>query len=143
MIKFKIVTPERIVYEDLVDQVTVPTLEGEITVLPNHIPLISILQAGELRTKKGSEEKAMAVSSGFVQVNKNEVVILADTAEHAEEIDEKQAQEAHERAKKLMEEIKDKEAVDYVNLAAKLERELARLKVARKKKYRDVGKINE
>lgn len=142
VIKFKIVTPERVVYEDAVDQVTVPTTEGEITVLPNHIPLISILQAGELRTKKGTAEKNIAVSSGFVQVNNNEVIILADTAERAEEIDEKRAQESHELAKKLMEEMKDKEAVDYVNLAAKLEKELVRLKVARKRKYRDVGKIS-
>lgn len=141
-IKFKIVTPERIVYEDTVDEVVVPTVEGEIAILPNHIPLISILQAGELRIKKGNEEKIIAVSSGFVQVNKNEVVILADTAEHAEEIDEKRAQEAHERAKKLLEEAKNIEEVDYTNLAAKLEKELARLKVARKKKYRDVGGVS-
>ncbi|KKQ55256.1 MAG: ATP synthase epsilon chain [Parcubacteria group bacterium GW2011_GWA2_38_13] len=141
MIKFKIVTPERTVYEDTVDEVVVPTVDGEIAILPNHIPLISILQAGELRTKKGNEEKIIAVSSGFVQVNKNEVVILADTAEHADEIDEKRAEEAHERAKKLLEETKNIEEVDYTNLAAKLEKELARLKVARKKKYRDVGGV--
>ena len=141
MIKFKIVTPERTVYEDTVDEVVVPTVDGEIAILPNHIPLISILQAGELRTKKGNEEKIIAVSSGFVQVNKNEVVILADTAEHADEIDEKRAEEAHERAKKLLEETKNIEEVDYTTLAAKLEKELARLKVARKKKYRDVGGV--
>ena len=140
LIKFKIVTPERVVYEDAVDQVTVPTTEGEITVLPNHIPLVSILRPGELLIKKGNDEKNIAVSSGFVQVNKNEVIILADTAEHAEEIDEKRAKEGHERARNLMQEMKNSEDVSYVNLSAKLEKELARLKVARKKKYRDVGK---
>ena len=143
MIKFKIVTPERIVYESEVEQATLPTLEGQITILPNHIPLLGVLEPGEIIVKEKGEIKSIACSSGFIQVNKNEVIILADSAEHAEEIDIARAEEAHARAKKLMENMKNKEAVDYVNLAAKLEKELARLKVVRKKKYRDVGKINE
>ena len=79
--------PERTVYEDEIDQVTLPTQEGEITVLPDHIPLISVLAAGELVAKNGSEEIAMAVSGGMIEVRKNEITILADTAERAEEID--------------------------------------------------------
>src|SRR5665648_417690 len=97
-IKFKIVTPEKTVYEDSVDQVTLPTQEGEITVLPNHIPLISVLRAGELVAKKGGEEIAMAVSGGMVEVRKNEITILADTAERAEEIDLARAEEAKQKA---------------------------------------------
>lgn len=141
LIKFTIVTPERVVYEDTVDQVTVPAEDGEITILPNHIPLVSLLRPGELLVKKGGKETAMAVSRGFIQVNKKEVIILADTAEHALEIDAKRAEEARQRAAKLMQEMKNKEHVDYVHLAAKIEKELARLKVARKRKYKDVGKI--
>src|SRR3989339_292034 len=103
-IKFKIVTPERTVYEAEIDQVTLPTQDGEITVLAHHIPLISVLQAGELVAKKDGEEIAMAVSGGMVEVRKNELTILADTAERAEEIDVKRAEEARARAEKLKEE---------------------------------------
>lgn len=135
-IKFKVVTPERMVYENEVEQVTLPTLDGQITVLPNHIPLMSILQPGELLLKKDGKEIPLAVSSGFVQVNKNEVVILADSAEHAEEIDEKRAEEARERAQKLLREVKNREDVNYAALASKIEKEFARLHVARKRKQR-------
>ena len=135
-IKFKIVTPERVVYENEVDQATIPTAEGQITVLPNHIPLMSILTAGELILKKNGEDIPMAVSSGFIQVNKNEIVILADTAERAEEIDEARAEEARLRAKKLMQEVKNKEDVSYTALVAKMEREVARLNVLRRRRKR-------
>lgn len=134
-IKFKIITPEKVVYESEISQVTLPTQQGEITILPNHLPLVSVLQPGELIIKKDNQEIAMAVSGGFVQVKKNEVVVLADTAEQAEEIDEARAEEARQRARKLMAEYKDKEAVEYTALAAKIEKELARLKVARKRKH--------
>jgi len=134
-IKFKIVTPEKVVYEKEVDQVTLPTQKGEITVLPNHIPLVSILQAGELVVKEGDTETPMAISSGFVEVRKNEVLVLTQTAEHAAEIDEAKALQAKERAEQLMKEIKNKDAVEYAGLAAKLEKELARLKVVRKRKH--------
>ena len=131
-IKFKIVTPERTVFEDEIDQVTLPTQEGEITVLPNHIPLISVLQAGELVAKKGGEEIAMAVSGGMVEVRSNEITILADTAERAEEIDVKRAEEAKERAEKLKEERIQTDEAQYATAAAILEKNLARIKVARK-----------
>ena len=103
-IKLKIVTPERTVYESEIDQLTLPTQEGEITVLPNHIPLISVLAPGELIAKADGEEITMAVSGGMVEVRRNEITILADTAERAEEIDLKRAEEARERAEKLKEE---------------------------------------
>src|SRR3989338_515301 len=100
---FEITTPERTVYKSEVDQVTVPTAMGEITVLPNHIPLVSQLVSGELVIKKGSEKIHLAVSGGFVEVRQgNHVVILADTAERAEEIDVARAEEARERARQLV-----------------------------------------
>lgn len=133
-IKFKIATPERVVYEDEVDQVSLPTKMGEITVLPNHLPLVSSLQAGEILVKKGTEEIPMAVSGGFVEFNNNQMVILADNAERAEEIDEARAEEARQKVKTLLEQKRDVEQVDYTALAAKMERELARLKVAGKYK---------
>ncbi|HBB36484.1 MAG: ATP synthase F1, epsilon subunit, F-type H+-transporting ATPase subunit epsilon [Candidatus Moranbacteria bacterium GW2011_GWC1_45_18] len=131
-IKFKIVTPERTVYEAEIDQVTLPTQDGEITVLAHHIPLISVLQAGELVAKKDGEEIAMAVSGGMVEVRKNELTILADTAERAEEIDVKRAEEARARAEKLKEEKIRADETGYATAAAILEKNLARIKVARK-----------
>lgn len=132
MIHFKIVSPERVVYEDDVDQVTLPATEGEITILPNHIPLVASLYAGELTIKKGGTFIPMAISGGVVEVQPGSMVtVLADTAEKVEEIDEKRAEEARERAAKLMKE-KVTEAGDYAALAAKMEKELARLNVVRK-----------
>jgi F-type H+-transporting ATPase subunit epsilon len=131
-IKFKIVTPERTVFEDSIDQVTLPTAEGEITVLPQHIPLISMLVSGELVAKKGPEEIAMAVSGGMIEVQKNEITVLADTAERAEEIDLARAEEARKKAEKLKEESVRLQDTEYAATAALLERNLARIKVARR-----------
>lgn len=134
---FKIITPERVVFSDEVEQVSINTREGEITVLPHHLPLVGLLVPGELRYKKNNTEHAIATSTGFVEVRAdNSVVILADTAEHAGEIDLAKAQEAHDRATRLMSESRNKEAVDFSALSAKLEKELARLRVA--KKYRNI-----
>ncbi len=141
-IKFKIVTPEKTVYEDSIDQVTLPTQEGEITVLSGHIPLISVLQAGELVAKKDGEEIAMAVSGGMVEVRKNELTILADTAERAEEIDLKRAEEARERAEKLKEERIQTDEAQYATAAAVLEKNLARIRLAKKHLTRRGMKID-
>lgn len=132
MIHFKIVSPERVVFEDMVDQVTLPTTQGEVTILANHIPFVSSLLAGELLIKKGTEAIPMVISGGFVEVQpKSKVTVLADTAEKVEEIDEQRAEEARKRAEELMQ-SKKVEAQDYAALAAKIEKELARVRVARK-----------
>ncbi|MDD5146182.1 MAG: F0F1 ATP synthase subunit epsilon [Candidatus Pacebacteria bacterium] len=137
-IKFKIVTPERIVFEDEVDQATLPTSEGEITVLPKHIPLVSVLKPGELLLKKNKKEIPMAVSGGLIEVGKNEIVVLADTAEHAYEIDEQRAEEAKRRAEEMMK-TASREMVDNAALVSNLEKELARLKVVRRHKSRSIN----
>ncbi len=131
-IKFKIVTPERTVFEDEIDQATLPTAEGEITVLPNHIPLISTLKAGDLVIKKGGEETDIAVSSGMIEVQKNEITVLADTAERAEEIDLSRAEEARKRAEDLKEKRIQLDEAQYATAAAILEKNLARIRVAKK-----------
>ena len=137
-IHFKIVTPERVVYEAEIDQITLPTKDGEITILPNHIPLVSALQAGEMILKQGSEVHPLAVSGGLVEVQKgSQVTVLADTAERINEIDEKRAEEARERARKLLTE-KHLDAEQYAYLAGKIEKEMARLKVAQKHRSRRV-----
>lgn len=132
-IKFRIVTPERILFEEEVDQVSLPTQQGEITVLPNHIPLISILQPGELRFKKGGEEIPMVVSGGFIEVQPFEVTVLADTAERIEEIVEERAEEARKRAEEAMK-AKKLDAKEYAYLVSKIEKELARVRVVKKYK---------
>lgn len=141
-IKFKIVTPEKVVYESLADKATLPTKQGEITILPDHLPLVTVLQAGELVLTTDGKSVNMAISGGFAEIGKNEITILADTAERAEEIDEARAEEARQRAEKLMSEMKNKDVVEYTALAAKLEKELARLKVVRRKKAPNINNIN-
>lgn len=142
-IKFKIVTPERTVLESEIDQLTIPTQEGEITVLPDHIPLISVLAPGELIAKTNGEDIAMAVSGGMIEVRKNEITILADTAERAEEIDIKRAEEARERAEKLKDEKIRLDETEYATAAAILEKNLARIKVARKHLTKRGIKLND
>ncbi len=135
MIKFRIVTPERVVFEDEVEQVTMMTRDGEITILPHHIPLVAILQAGELRYKKNGEEKFIAVSGGFAEMRADSALtVLADTAEHAHEIDMSRAEAAKIKAGKLMREVRNKEDVDFISIQANLERALNRVKVANKYK---------
>ncbi|MBT4277225.1 F0F1 ATP synthase subunit epsilon [Candidatus Falkowbacteria bacterium] len=130
---FEIVTPEKTVLKDEIDQITIPTQDGQITVLPGHIPLVSVLVPGEIITKKGKEEVTMAVSGGFVEVLVDKIVILADTAERAEEIDEKRAEEARKRAEELRKK-KSGDAREFAALSAQIEKELARLKVVRRRK---------
>lgn len=134
-ISLKIVTPERVVYEDAaIDSVTAMTDSGEITVLPGHVPLVSNLRAGEMRFKKNGEEILLAASTGFLQVNAgSQVVILADTAERVEELELAKIETAKEHAQKLMLE-KHVDDVSFAHAAAMLERELAREKVAMKRK---------
>lgn len=135
-IKFKIATPERIVLEEEVSQATIPTTAGEITVLPNHIPLVSILAAGEMRLLTASgEEKIIAIAGGFLEIKgNNEIIILADNAEQAQEIDIKRAEEAKKRAQEQMEKIKNVEDVDYARLQAIIDRETNRMRVGKKYK---------
>lgn len=133
--RFQIITPERIVFSDEINQISLPTVEGEITILPHHIPLVTLLKAGELRYIKETQEQTVAVSGGFAEVCPDgSVAILADTAEHAAEIDLARAEAARARAEKLMAEARHREDVDYTALASKLEKELARISVG--KKYR-------
>lgn len=137
-IKFQITTPERVVYDDEVDEIVLPTQQGEVGILPHHIPLVSLLASGEIRIKKGSETIYMAVSGGFIQVKPNQVTVLADTAEREEEIDEQRAEEARRRAHELLN-SKRAEAADFAAISAKLEKELARLKVARRRRQPRLG----
>lgn len=142
-LKLKIVTPEKVVFEDEVDSVSAMTSMGEITILPNHIPLVSTLMPGEMRVKKGSEDYLLASSTGFIQVRPgNNILVLADTAERAEELELDVIEKAKERAQKLLEEKRGVDSEAFAHAAAALERELARHRVAlKRKKYRNLPNI--
>ena len=131
-IKFKIVTPEKTVLEQEIDQVTLPIIEGEVTILPNHRSYIGALKAGEIMVKVDGTETHLAVSGGFVEFNDNKLVVLADTAERSEEIDVARAEEAIKRAQELRQQKSALDDLQYAKVAAAIEKEAARLKVARR-----------
>lgn len=128
-VKFEIATPERLVLSRDIVQVTVPTTAGEITVLAEHIPLISVLKPGivELKLADGQIE-IMSVSGGFIEVMRDKIVILADTAERAAELDEKRIEEAKARAEARQKEVTNVDEVQFANISAQLDKELARFK---------------
>ena len=131
-IKFKIVTPDGVVYDDAIEKVSIPTTTGQITVLPNHIPLVSQVAVGELLVYKGNEPVVIAVSRGILEVRPNsEVYIMADNAERAEAIDLERAEAARQRAQELIAQ-KQVEDVDFARIQAMIEREVNRVKVGRK-----------
>src|SRR3989338_3353381 len=132
-IKFEIVTPERVVLKEDILQITVPTRAGGITGLPNHSPLVSSLQPGVIHIKKkNGEDEIISISGGFLEVLKDKVVILADTAERAEELDLTRAEEAYARAAELKEKARRGENINFVEVNAAIERELARTKAVKR-----------
>jgi len=133
MIHFEIVTPDETVYQDKIDSLMLDTQSGEITILPNHMALVSVLVPGEMLIRKGSEEISMAVSGGFVEIQPNsKVIIIADSAERAENIDELKAEEARRRAEDIL--AKKGTSKEIADAQAALAHALAQLKVARRRK---------
>lgn len=135
-LQLKIITPERIVLDEAVDSVTLPTTEGEITILPDHIPLISTLASGDIVARVNGEDVPMAVSGGFVEVSNNDVKILADFAEHVSDLSDDAVSKARARAEELKHMKDDASVVDFEHYEAELERSLTRVKVADKWKNR-------
>jgi len=134
-LKVDIVTAERIVYSADVDMVLAPGVEGQLGILPHHAPLMTILKAGELVVRKGGQDDSLAISGGFLEVRPDRVIILADAAERAEEIDIARAEAARKRAE---ERLRDRKVVgfDEARAQASLQRAVARLNVAEKMKRR-------
>ena len=133
----KIVTPDGITYDSAAESVSLPTVTGEITILPHHVPLVTVLKAGEVRIKASGQEFALAVSSGVVEIRPNSVVyVLAETAERAEHIDLSRAETARVRAEELMKSQERLNDEDFARVMGKLEKELARLHVGHK--YRNL-----
>ncbi len=130
--RLRVIAPERIFYEDDVDMVELNTTEGEIGILPEHIPLTTIVAPGILRIMKGEETKEAALLDGFMEVQKTSVTILAESCEWPEEIDINRAKEAKVRAERR---IKSGDSeVNLTRAEAALKRSLTRLGLAEKYK---------
>src|SRR6476659_11470157 len=132
----EIVTPERLAYEDDVDMVLVPGAEGELGILPHHTPLVSLLGVGELKIRKGGEEESFAIAGGFLQVRPDKVVVMAETADLASEIDIEKAQEARREAERALEGAARTDTVDLSAARANLQQALLRIRVA-ERRYRE------
>lgn len=128
-IRLDIVTAERMVYSDDVDLVVAPGSEGQLGILPHHTPLMTTLLPGEVRIKKGVEETLLVISGGFLEVRPDRVVILADAAERAEEIDVERAEAARKRARERLSQQREL-GIDGTRAEAALRRSLTRLRVA-------------
>jgi F-type H+-transporting ATPase subunit epsilon len=129
----EIVTPERLAYSDTVDSVQLPGVEGELGVLPHHAPLVTMLGIGELRIRKGGGEESFAIVGGFLQVRPDRVVVMAETADMASEIDLERAQEARREAERALEGVAPTDAVDLAAARASLQQALLRIRVAERR----------
>lgn len=132
MLNLEIVTPEQKTYADEVDSVVIPGVEGELGVLPQHVPLMTQLLPGELRVMKGGEELRLAVGEGFVEITADKVAVLTDMAVKESDIDESAAEDAVRRAEEAMKDNKlgDEE---YATVKAALQKSLALVRVKRRR----------
>lgn len=134
-LQFVIITPERVVFRAPVDAVSLMTDVGEITVLPHHMPVVGIVKAGEVRIREGANEQHVATAAGYVQIRGgNEVILLADAAERADEIDVVRAEAARARAHELITKRQFANDIEFAALQAALERSLVRIRVARRRR---------
>jgi len=125
----EIVTPERLAYSDDVDMVLVPGIDGELGILPHHTPLVSLLGLGELKIRKAGQEESFAIAGGFLQVRPDKVVVMAETASMAAEIDLEKAEEARREAQRALE-SGFHEGADLSAARAELQRTLVHIRVA-------------
>ena len=133
-LKLDIVTAERVVYTGDVDAVIAPGVEGQLGILPQHTPLMTILKAGELVVKKDGEDDSLAITGGFLEVRPDRVIVLADAAERADEIDMERAEAARKRAEQRL--VEKGDGLDSTRSHAALQRAMVRLTVADKVKQR-------
>lgn len=133
-LQLEIVTPINIVYKEEVDEVVAPTINGQITILPQHVGLLTKIQPGELLIKKKSSLQSIVITGGFIEVVNNKVTILADYAVRSEDIEVAKVDEARKRAEML---LKEKlEVRDFAKVEGELTRALLELKVAHRRKSR-------
>lgn len=129
-----ILTPQTQVYNGEADEVIVPTVNGEIGVLPNHVSLLTQILPGELRVKNGGKTNSFAIMGGYLEVNNNQINVLGDYAVRAEDIEVAKAEQAKAKAEKLMSEKVSQE--DLATLRGELVKSILQLKVARRRRPR-------
>ena len=125
----ELATPTRMVVTETVDEVVVPGSEGYFGVLPGHAPLLATLGIGELTYRIGRDERHVAVAGGFAEVRNDKVIVLADTAEHPQDIDRARAERARDRAEQRLS-GRSQDEIDYARAGAALARALTRIQVA-------------
>ncbi len=130
----EIVTPEAKVYSDTIDSVVIPTVEGEIGVLPGHIPLLTQIEHGELRVTKGGSFSLLAVSGGFAQIDGDKVRVLAEHAITEEKIDENAVEAAMKRAEQQLKESKNMDPQQYEHLQSLVRYSGVQLAVKRRRR---------
>jgi F-type H+-transporting ATPase subunit epsilon len=133
MIQLSIVTPERSLVSEQVDELQIPGAEGYLGVLPGHAPLFTELKVGELSYRKGNTWTSLSVAWGFAEVLPDQVRVLAETAERAAEIDLERANRAKERAEQRL--SKGGQDIDYDRALVALQRALIRIQVAQKRQF--------
>ena len=136
-VKLEVVTAEKLVYSDEVDILLAPGIDGQLGILPQHAPLMTILEAGEMVAQKGVDEIIWAISGGFLEVQPDRIIVLADTAERDDEIDLQRAEEAKHRAEERLKERVS--TMDASRAEAALQRSIARLKVGQRRRRRRDG----
>jgi F-type H+-transporting ATPase subunit epsilon len=132
-IQCDIVTQERSVYSKAVDYVSLPGTEGVMGILPNHSPLLTALGFGEVMVRDAGEEHYFAIGGGFAEVTGDHVTVLADSAEHADEIDVDRAEQARAQAEQAMKEGVSEDAERYAQIDAALRRANIRVDVSRRR----------
>lgn len=133
--KLKLISPEGVKYEADASEASLPTPDGQIAILPGHMPLISMLAAGEIKLKIEGKEHILVTEGGIVEVANNIVKVLADTAEDLDSLDQLKIEEAKKEAEEILSATKDE--VEHAEAMAQLERQIAKLNVLkRRKKYR-------
>lgn len=130
----QIITPEKIVFDEEIEEIVVPTLSGEIAILPHHIDLLTQIVPGEMAIRHNNKTQHLAITGGFLQITNNSVSILADYAVRSEEINTQKALEAQKRAEELLK--KKEEGIsekDFAIAQADIRRAVLELKVAKKR----------
>jgi len=130
-IRLRLVTPSRLLLDEEVDEATGPGALGEFGVLPKHISFLTLLEAGEMSYKQGTDQRRLAISGGYAEVLDDVMTVLANAAEYADEIDVERAGDARDRAEKRIAELSHEDK-EFAAAEAALRRALVRLQVAGK-----------
>lgn len=130
----EVITPEKVIFSDEIEELIAPTVNGEVAILPHHVNLLTQLEPGELTIKTKGKTQHLAITGGFLQIANNTISLLTDYVVRSEEINAKKALEAHERAEKRIKEERERMTEEeFAVVQADFRRAIAELKVVRKR----------